>query len=88
MRTFFISWAEKLVAVLMVLLIVGVCIGAAAVSVSGQPGAMLGALALLVLGALYVIIIGGVLYLGFGIYHNTRRTAEALGAQNAARSGL
>ncbi len=88
MRNFFITWSEKLVAVLMVLLILGVIAGAVAMSLSPEPGAMIAAVALLAFGGLYVIMIGGVLYLGFGIYHNTRRTAEALEAQNRTGGGL
>lgn len=37
----------------------------------------LAGLLILIGGGLYLIFIGGLMYLGLGIYHNTRRTAEA-----------
>ncbi|MFD2440119.1 hypothetical protein ACFSS8_08560 [Paracoccus kondratievae] len=29
-------------------------------------------------GTIYLILIGGMVYLGLGIYNNTKRTAEAI----------
>jgi len=83
MRDFFIGAFEKLVAVIVVLMIVGVVIAAAAVSFGGGmgpggQGGILQGLFVLIGGAIYVIFIGGAMYLGLGIYQNTRRTAELL----------
>lgn len=86
MSDYFIDLAEKLVGVLMTLLIIGVVVSA--LMASGQSGGLLSAIIILVLGGVNVIMIGGLLYLGFGIYHNTRRTAEALEAQNRTGGGL
>lgn len=82
MRDFFIRSLEKLVGVVVVLLAIGVVVGAVAVLLAepapGQPGGVLGALAILIGGGIYVIFIGGFMYLGIGIYQNTKRMAEAL----------
>lgn len=77
MRDFFINSFEKLIAVLIILLCLGVLVGAVAAMTS--EGVLAG-LAILIGGGLYVVMIGGMLYLVFGIYHNTRRTAEAMEA--------
>lgn len=83
MREFFIGAFEKLVAVIVILMMIGVVIGAAAVSFGagmgpGGQGGILQGLFVLIAGAIYVIFIGGAMYLGLGIYQNTKRTAEAL----------
>jgi hypothetical protein len=80
MRDFFISWFERLVGVIIILAAAAVLIGSIATmaGVTGQPGGFLAGLALLVFGMIYVIFLGGALYLGLGIYQNTKRTAEAL----------
>ena len=44
------------------------------------PGPVAG-VAILIVGVIYTIFIGGLMYLGLGIYHNTRRMAEALERQ-------
>ena len=75
MRDFFIGSFEKLVAVIVVLLTVVVVIGG--ISAMASQGFFAG-LAILVGGALYVVMIGGILYLALGIYHNTMRTADAV----------
>jgi hypothetical protein len=41
-------------------------------------GGFVPGLLVLVAGAVYVLLLGGGLYLILGIYHNTRRSAEAL----------
>ena len=95
MRDFFINSFEILVGVIVVLLSLGVIIfaGLAAFG-SGTPGmgpgmAMangpLAGLAILVGGAIYVIFIGGLMYLGLGIYQNTKRTAAAVEKLAAGR---
>ncbi|WP_109467665.1 hypothetical protein [Albibacillus kandeliae] len=78
MRDFFISSFEKLVAVIVILMGIMVVIGALGLMFSGQPGGFISAIGLLIGGALYVILTGGMLYMVLGIYHNTKRTAEAL----------
>lgn len=86
MRDFFINSLEKLVSVLVILLGLGVLIGAAAAGFGGGgmgPGGMGGggpvaAIAILIGGSIYTIIVGGFLYMGIGIYQNTKRSADAL----------
>ncbi|MDR9484541.1 MULTISPECIES: hypothetical protein [Sediminimonas] len=81
MRDFFINMFEKLVGVVVVLMEIGVVIGAVgAMAGAGQGpmgGGILAGLMILIFGTVYVLFIGGVLYLILGIYHNTRRTADA-----------
>lgn len=80
MRDFFILALEKLIAVIIVLLMIGVLVFAVMATGNPQGGALQGLL-ILVGGALYVVMMGGMLYLFLGIYHNTRRTAELLAAR-------
>lgn len=80
MRDFFILALEKLIAVIVVLMMIGVLVFG--VMAMGSPqGGFLQGLMILVLGGLYVIMMGGMLYLFLGIYHNTKRTAELLAAK-------
>ena len=83
MRDFFINSLEILVNVIVVLMSLGVLVGAGAAAFGGGmgPGGMsgpLGALVILIGGGLYVILVGGFMYMGIGIYQNTKRSAEAL----------
>lgn len=82
MRDFFINALEKVIGVLVVLAGIGIVLGAAAALTgnAGQPGVPGPLMALLILigGGLYMIMIFGFLYLGLGIYHNTKKTAERL----------
>lgn len=84
MREFFIETSEKLVAVFIILLMIVVIIGGFATMFmpSQSGGGIIQGLILLVLGTLYVFVMGGMLYLGFGIYRNTKRTAELLEQAN------
>ena len=80
MRDFFIKSYEMIVNVIVVLLslaVIVVAIGTMFNSMPGQPGGVLPGLLVLVVGIVYVLFVGGLLYLGLGIYQNTRRTAEA-----------
>lgn len=77
MRDFFIGALDKLIAVIVVLMIVGVVIGTIATALSPMGG-VLQAIGVLVFGGLYVILMGGMMYLFLGIYHNTKRTADIL----------
>lgn len=88
MRDFFIRAMELIVNVLMILLFVGLLLASLAAmaglgdfrmaGMSFPGGTVVLGLAMLVFGGLYLLLIGGFLYLGLGIYQNTRRTAEAL----------
>lgn len=81
MRDFFVNSLEKLISVIVVLLVLAV-VGAAAAAafggMNGGPPSPAAGLAILIGGALYVIMVGGFLYMGVGIYQNTKRTAEAV----------
>ena len=81
-RDFFINALEKVIGVLVVLAAIGIVFAAGAVLTgnAGQtdlPGPLM-ALLILIGGGLYMIMIFGFLYLGLGIYHNTKRTADRL----------
>lgn len=78
MRDFFINTFEKLVAVIIVLLAIGAVVGAFG---AAMEGGIIAFVAVLVFGAVYVIAVGGFMYLGLGIYRNTQRTADALERQ-------
>jgi hypothetical protein len=82
MRDFFINSFEILVGVIVVLLSIGVVIAAVAVAFgaggSEMQGGPLAGLAILIGGAIYVIFLGGLMYMGLGIYQNTKRTAAAV----------
>ena len=57
------------------------CLGVVfAVFAAGVENGIFGSLIALIFGSIYVIFFGGFIYLGLGIYHNTRRTAEAMEA--------
>ncbi len=75
MRDFFISTFEKIVGVIVILMGIGVILGAFG---AGAQSGILAFLGVLVFGAVYVVLMGGLMYLGLGIYHNTKRTADAL----------
>lgn len=78
MREFFVNSLEKIVNVMVVLASIGVVIAALVMMFSGAPnGGFLAGLAVLVVGALYVVLMFGGIYLALSIYDNTRRTAIA-----------
>ena len=84
MRDFFIRSLDLLVGIVVVLLIIGTVLAAVVALIgAGEPGTPLGggiaaAVGILIAGTVYTIFVGGFLYLGLGIYHNTRRAAEAV----------
>ena len=87
MRDFFISGFEILVGIIVVLMIIAVLGAAGAVAFSGggtviqgmpMQGGVLAGVAILVAGLLYVVFLGGLMYLGLGIYQNTKKSAAAL----------
>jgi len=75
MRDFFINSLEKLIVVIVAIMIIGTIVGALAAMAT--EGVLLG-LAVLIGGAIYSVIFGGILFLGFGIYDGVQRTANAL----------
>ncbi len=87
MREFFIKSLEMIVNVIMVLGAIVVVISAVAVSFGGggmgpggehMPGGPVAGLFVLIAGGVYLLFVGGFMYLGIGIYQNTKRSAEAL----------
>lgn len=76
MREFFINWSEKLVGVFVVLMMIGVAVGAVAMMAtpSAQGGGVFAGLVVLILGGIYAILMGGMFYLFFGVYRNTEKT--------------
>ena len=83
MRDFFIKALDVLIGIMVVLMIIGVVIAAGSMMMGGAiPGSAVsgpvGGLIVLVVGLLYVCFMAGFMYLGLGIYHNTKRTADAL----------
>jgi len=81
MRDFFINSFEKLVAVIIVLMCLAVIVGAIG---AAQEGGVLAFVGVLIVGAVYVILMGGLMYLGLGIYHNTKRMADAMEARGGS----
>ncbi|MEM0936876.1 MAG: hypothetical protein AAF646_06420 [Pseudomonadota bacterium] len=81
MREFFIRILEKITGVIVALSAAAVIV--AALAAIGEGG-IAGALLVLAFGLIYVVVLGGLMYLGLGIYHNTKRTAEAMEAMSAA----
>ncbi|MBN8294283.1 hypothetical protein JI664_20085 [Rhodobacter sp. NTK016B] len=81
MRDFFINMFEKLINVLVVILLIGVLVGTVGVfmvpSQTGIPSGLV-AIGVLIGGLIYVTLIAGFMYLGLGIYQNTKRTADLL----------
>lgn len=89
MRDFFINALEMVIHVVVVIAaiaIVGSAIGILVTGTGGQMGmpSILAALLVLIGGGLYLILMAGFLYLGLGIYQNTKRTTALL-EQLAAR---
>ena len=75
MRDFFIQSFEKLVSVIVVLMMIGSVLGA---FIAGAQEGFLAFVLVLIMGAIYTVLLGGGLYLGLGIYQNTKRSAELL----------
>ncbi|WP_179378608.1 hypothetical protein [Jannaschia marina] len=84
MRDFFIKGLEIVITVVLILAAVGIAVVAIGALFGGVPvgefrieGPAMAAVVALG-GYLGLLVIGGALYLGLGIYANTRRTADAL----------
>lgn len=87
MRDFFIRSLDILIGIFVVIAILGVFVfaglalsGAGMVGPDGMPiqGGVVPAIGILIGGLIYICFVAGFMYLGLGIYHNTRRTAEAV----------
>ena len=87
MRDFFINGFEILVGIIVVLMIIAVlglagatAFGGSGTVIQGMPmqGGILAGVAILVGGLLYVVFLAGLMYLGVGIYQNTKKSAAAL----------
>lgn len=87
MREFFIKSLEMIVNIVVVigaLVVVGIAaamlLGGGHMGPGGEqmPGGPVAALFVLIGGAAYLLFVGGFMYMAIGIYHNTRRAAEAL----------
>lgn len=89
MRDFFINGFEILLGIILILMVIAVVAfagvaafggGGNSVMMNGQPmsgGPMVGGV-ILIVGLIYVLFVGGLMYLGLGIYQNTKRTAAAM----------
>lgn len=89
MRDFFIVALEYVIHVIVVLAILALFLATTMVALEvwqlriilpgsiGNTGPLMAILVFFV-GALCIILVAGMLYLGFGIYQNTRRTADAV----------
>ena len=77
MRDFFILWLERIVNAVVILGAAAILIGGVVAMFSPQGGILQGLLVWLG-GAIYLTVMVGMIYLGLGIYNNTRRTAEAV----------
>ena len=84
MREFFINSLEKIVTVIIALMAVGVVLGGLGTMFTPEGGFLAGIM-IWALGAVYVLVMGGMMYLALGIYDNTKRTAEA--TERMARGG-
>ena len=93
MRNFFINALDAIIGILAILMVLGVlflsytALNADPETLSGMeiagipvPSGALGAAITFVLGMVQTIIVIGFLYIGTGIYKNTKRTADAVEA--------
>jgi uncharacterized membrane protein len=84
MRDFFIRSMEMILNVVVVIAFIGLVVVAGMVGFgnAGGPGGMgggpLAGLIVLVVGAIYLILVFGFMFLGLGIYQNTLRAANAM----------
>jgi uncharacterized membrane protein len=84
MRDFFIRSMEMILNVVVVIAFIGLVVVAGMVGFgnAGGPGGMgggpLAGLIVLVVGAIYLILVFGFMFLRLGIYQNTLRAANAM----------
>lgn len=76
MRDFFIKSFEVIVSIVVIVSALVVFVGGLVMMFSHMGGFLQGLL-FWVLGAIYVLFVGGAMFLGLGIYQNTKRTADA-----------
>lgn len=76
MREFFIRSMEQIINVFVALGAIGVVLGAL-ITMFSATGGFLQGIGVLIFGGIYLVMMAGMIYLGLGIYDNTRRTAEA-----------
>ena len=87
MRDFFIRSLEVVINIVVVLMALAIVITAGIIALghgmgpNGEAGGPLVGLAMLIGGAIYLILFAGFMYLGLGIYQNTKRTADLLEQQ-------
>lgn len=77
MRNFFVTWMERLLGLMVILSVIGICLAAFTTLTSGQPRAWVAALGMVIAGAVSVVVTFGFAYIALGIHANTLRTAEA-----------
>jgi len=80
MRDFFIRSLGNIVSVLIILMAIAVLAAGIGVMFTSpmNGGGLLPGLGVLIGGGVYVLVVGGFLYLALGVYDNTKRTAEAV----------
>ncbi len=79
MRDFFIRSFEMIVSAIVILAGVTVFVGGL-VMMFNERGGFVQGLGVWVVGGIYVLFLGGAMYLGLGIYQNTKRAADAIEA--------
>lgn len=84
MRDFFIGAFEKIIGVAIIIGALVILVSGIAIMFSPMGGFWSG-LAVWIGGGINLLIIGGLSYLGLGIYHNTGRMADA--AERQLQSG-
>ena len=80
MKEFFIDWSEAILKVVMVVLLAAVPVAALVTLMrpAAEGGGLAFALGILLVGWVYVVLMGGVMFIMFGIYRNTERTNALL----------
>ncbi|MBM1310612.1 hypothetical protein JQT66_10570 [Sulfitobacter mediterraneus] len=85
MRDFFIKSLEVVINVIVVIAAIGIIVAAGIAFANGDAaavqygvGGVAAGLMILIGGGIYLTIMAGFMYLGIGIYQNTKRTAELL----------
>ncbi len=91
MRDFFIRGFEVILSIVLIVGAIGVILFAGAVALGSSNingldvGGPVAGIAILIGGLVYLLFVGGLMYLGLGIYHNSRRTAEAAEGRGGLR---
>ncbi|MDE3027812.1 MAG: hypothetical protein KGH84_05395 [Paracoccaceae bacterium] len=87
MRDFFIRSLEVVINIVVVIMAIAIVIFAGIIAFghgmgpNGEGGGPIAGLAMLIGGTIYLILMAGFMYLGLGIYQNTKRTADLLEQQ-------